>query len=117
VFPEWQGSALIGSPSRDVLVCVAIDGEAVTDEEIVPLGARVRDVAHWPDGVVHILPDQDDGKIGRLAPLPEGSGVMQRCETDGPRLDRRVLRPRRGTEDAGARVVGSASGRPAGILG
>ena len=78
VFPEWEGSALIGSLSQDALIRVAIDGESVTDEESIPLGARVRDVAQGPDGLVYLLTDQDDGKVWRLAPLPEGSSAMRR---------------------------------------
>jgi glucose/arabinose dehydrogenase len=76
VFPDWQGSALIGSLSQDALIRVAIDGESVTSEEFIPLGARVRDVAQGPDGLIYLLTDQDDGKVWRLAPLPEGSSRM-----------------------------------------
>ena len=76
VFPAWQGSALIGSLSQDALIRVAIDGEEVMDEEFIPLGARVRDVAQGPDGLVYLLTDQDDGKVWRLAPLPEGNSRM-----------------------------------------
>ena len=76
VFPEWTGSALIGSLSQDALIRVAIDGDTVTEEEFIPLGARVRDVAEGPDGLVYLLTDQDEGKVWRLAPLPEGSSAM-----------------------------------------
>ena len=76
VLPEWTGSALIGSLSQDALIRVAIDGDTVTEEEFIPLGARVRDVAQGPDGLVYLLTDQDDGKVWRLAPLPEGSSAM-----------------------------------------
>ena len=78
VFPEWEGSALIGSLSQDALIRVAIDGDNVTDEEFIPLGARVRDVAQGPDGLVYLLTDQDDGKVWRLAPLPEGNSANPR---------------------------------------
>ena len=70
-FPEWQGSALIGSLSDGEVVRVSLDGESVTDEERIPVGARVRDVVEGPDGLVYLLTDQDDGKIWRLAPLPD----------------------------------------------
>ena len=78
VFPEWAGSALIGSLSQDALIRVELDGETVIDEEMIPLGARVRDVAQGPDGLVYLLTDQDEGKVWRLAPLPEGNSAMAR---------------------------------------
>ena len=78
VFPEWQGSALIGSLSDSSVVRVALDGEAVTHEERIPVGARVRDIVEGPDGLVYLLTDQDDGKIWRLAPLPEGNSAKAR---------------------------------------
>ena len=78
VFPAWKGSALIGSLSQDALIRVAIDGDKVAGEEFIPMGARVRDVAQGPDGLVYLLTDQDDGKVWRLAPLPEGNSRMSR---------------------------------------
>ena len=70
-FPEWQGSALIGSLSDGEVVRVTLDGESVTGEERIPVGARVRDVVQGPDGLVYLLTDQDDGQVWRLAPLPQ----------------------------------------------
>ena len=75
VFPEWQGSALIGSLSADAVVRIVIEDDGVTHEERIPVGARVRDVAEGPDGLVYLLTDADDGKLWRLAPLPEGNSA------------------------------------------
>lgn len=72
-FPEWTGSAFIGSLSADAVVRVTIEGDAVTHEERIPVGARVRDVVEGPDGLIYLLTDADDGKIWRLAPLPVGN--------------------------------------------
>ena len=69
VFPEWRGSALIGSLSTHALVRVQIEGNNVTGEERIPLGARIRDVEQGPDGLVYVLTDQDDGNVWRLSPL------------------------------------------------
>ena len=72
VFPEWTGSAFIGSLTRQGVVRVAVAGGAVADEEVVPLGARIRDVEAGPDGYLYLLTDQDDGDLWRLAPLEPG---------------------------------------------
>jgi glucose/arabinose dehydrogenase len=69
VFPEWRGSAMIGGLSAQELVRVETDGERVTGEERIPLGARIRDVEQGPDGFIYVLVDEDDGNVWRLAPL------------------------------------------------
>ena len=69
VFPEWTGSAFIGSLTRQGVVRVRVEGGAAVDEEVVPLGARIRDVEAGPDGYLYLLTDQDDGDLWRLAPL------------------------------------------------
>lgn len=69
VFPEWSGSAFIGSLTRQGVVRVVLEGGEVTDEEVIPLGARIRDVEAGPDGHLYVLTDQDDGNVWRLAPL------------------------------------------------
>ncbi len=78
VFPEWSGSALIGSLSDGSIVRVELEGETVTHEERIPVGARVRDVVEGPDGLIYLLTDQDDGKIWRIVPLPEGNSAQGR---------------------------------------
>jgi len=47
-------------------VRLTLDGETVTAEERIPMGARIRDVQQAPDGSVFALTDKDDGKILRL---------------------------------------------------
>lgn len=69
VFPEWQGSALIGGMSDEGIVRVEIDGEEVTGEERIPLNARIRDVEQGPDGFVYMLTDEKDGNVWRMKPL------------------------------------------------
>lgn len=68
-FPEWRGSVLIGGLSAEAIVRVKIDGQNVTGEERIPLGARIRDVEQAPDGSVYVLTDEDDGNVWRLTPL------------------------------------------------
>ena len=45
---------------------LTLDGEKVTAEERIPMGARIRDVRQAPDGSVYALTDEGDGKILRL---------------------------------------------------
>lgn len=73
-FPEWQGSALIGGLSDQGVVRVAIDGTQVTEEERLPLKARIRDVEQGPDGSVYVLTDQADGDLWRLQPMDVAGG-------------------------------------------
>lgn len=67
-FPEWRGSVLIGGLTARGLVRLEIDGETVTKEERIPLGARIRDVEQGPDGYIYVLTDQPDGEVWRLRP-------------------------------------------------
>lgn len=69
LYAEWQGNALIGGLSEEGIVRVAIDDEKVTDEERIPLGARIRDVEEAPDGTVYVLTDRVNGSVLRLKPL------------------------------------------------
>ena len=71
-FPEWQGSALIGSLSDHALVRVEINGEEATEAERIPMeGARIRAVDQGPDGNVYVLTDAEDGHVWRVRPLEE----------------------------------------------
>ena len=68
--PEWTGSLMLGSLGRQGIVRLELDGDAVTHEETVELGVRIRDVEQGPDGAVYVLTDDTDGAVWRLAPLP-----------------------------------------------
>ncbi|CBS88659.1 PQQ-dependent sugar dehydrogenase [Azospirillum lipoferum] len=68
LFPNWQGSALIGGLSAKGLVRVAIDGTSAKEAERIPLDARIRDVAQGPDGALYVITDASDGAVLRLAP-------------------------------------------------
>ncbi|WP_412068886.1 PQQ-dependent sugar dehydrogenase [Rubrivirga sp. IMCC43871] len=71
-FPEWAGSLFLGSLSREGVVRVAVDGDTVTGQEIIPLGTRIRDVEMGPDGYLYMLTDKTDGAVWRLAPYAQG---------------------------------------------
>jgi glucose/arabinose dehydrogenase len=68
MFPEWQGSALIGGLSSKGIVRVNIGGSQAEEVERIDLGARIRYVAQAPDGAVYVLTDQSNGNIWRLSP-------------------------------------------------
>jgi glucose/arabinose dehydrogenase len=65
--PAWQGNLLVGGLSSQGILRLTLDGEKVTAEERIPLGARIRDVRQAPDGSVYALTDEGDGKVLRLA--------------------------------------------------
>ena len=67
-FPGWRGSLLIGGLQAAGIVRLTLDGERVTGEERIALGARIRDVRQGPDGLVYALVDAADGALLRLSP-------------------------------------------------
>jgi glucose/arabinose dehydrogenase len=71
IFPQWRGSALIGSLSVRALVRVTFDATGQPDEaERWTMGARIRDVAVAPDGAVWVIEDSNPGRLLRLTPTP-----------------------------------------------
>jgi len=69
--PAWKGSLLIGGLSSQAIIRLSLDGETVTGEERIPMGARIRDVEQGPDGAVYALTDAGNGAVLRLT--AEGS--------------------------------------------
>jgi glucose/arabinose dehydrogenase len=68
LFPDWRGSLLAGALVGQGIVRLTLDGERVTGEERIRLGARIRDVKIGPDGPVYALTDEGNGKLIRLSP-------------------------------------------------
>lgn len=69
LFPDWQGSVLIGGLASQALVRLELDGTRVTGEARYLQGqGRVRDVDVAQDGSVMILTDSRDGALIRLSP-------------------------------------------------
>jgi glucose/arabinose dehydrogenase len=62
----WRGNLLIGGLSSRAIIRLSLDGARVVAEERIPMGARIRDVRVAPDGSVHALTDENNGKILRL---------------------------------------------------
>lgn len=69
LFPDWQGSVLIGGLASQALVRLELDGTRVSGEARYLQGqGRVRDVDVAQDGSVMILTDSRDGTLVRLSP-------------------------------------------------
>jgi len=66
--PSWKGNLLIGGLSSEGIVRLKLKGEKVIGEERIAMGARIRDVAEGPDGLVYALTDEGNGKVLRLSP-------------------------------------------------
>jgi len=69
-YPDWQGSLVIGSLSPGALVRLVLeDGKVVLEERhLAELGARIRDVAQGPDGLLYLVTDSGNGKVLRVVP-------------------------------------------------
>jgi glucose/arabinose dehydrogenase len=69
MFPQWNGSALIGGMQTNTLSRITFDGKGgATPAERWSVGLRVRDVAIAPDGAVWIIEDTRTGGLFRVTP-------------------------------------------------
>jgi glucose/arabinose dehydrogenase len=68
LFPQWNGSLLVGALRGQMLDRLTLDGDKVVSEEplLVDQHLRIRDVRIGPDGAVYVL--SDDGKLMKLTP-------------------------------------------------
>jgi glucose/arabinose dehydrogenase len=64
--PAWKDNLLIGGLSSQAIIRLTLDGETVTGEERIPMGARIRDVEQGPDGAIYALTDAGDGAVLRI---------------------------------------------------
>jgi glucose/arabinose dehydrogenase len=69
MFPQWNGSLLIGGMQSQTFLRVTFDGKGgAAPAERWSVGHRVRDVAVAPDGAVWIIEDANPGGLFRLTP-------------------------------------------------
>ena len=69
MFPQWNGSALIGGLVTESLSRITFDGKGgATPAERWSVGHRIRDVAVGPDGAVWMLEDANPGALFRVTP-------------------------------------------------
>jgi glucose/arabinose dehydrogenase len=67
-FKSLKGKALLGGLSSEALIILTIDGDKVSDEAIINIGKRIRDVAQTPDGDLLLLTDGDGAELLKLTP-------------------------------------------------
>jgi glucose/arabinose dehydrogenase len=68
VFPEWQGSLLLGGLASEALIRVEIGKDTAREVDRWDISNRIRDVATDADGQVYLLEDGDDARLLRLTP-------------------------------------------------
>jgi aldose sugar dehydrogenase len=69
MFPQWEGSALIGGMGSQTLNRITFDGKGgATAAERWSVGKRIRDVAVGPDGALWLLEDANPGGLYRVTP-------------------------------------------------
>jgi len=71
-FPQWRGSAFVGSLKFKLVARLEFDGDRVTREERLLEGSineRVRDVEQGPDGLIYLLTDEEKGRLLRIEPV------------------------------------------------
>lgn len=69
MFPQWQGSALVGGLNTRTLNRITFDGNGgATPAERWDVGKRIRDVEVAPDGAVWLLEDDRSGGVFRVTP-------------------------------------------------
>ena len=71
LFPQWQGSILVGALRGQMLDRLTMNGDKVVSEEplLVELHSRIRDVRVGPEGAVYVLTDSaTEGKLLKLTP-------------------------------------------------
>jgi glucose/arabinose dehydrogenase len=69
MFPQWQGSALIGGLATQSLNRITFDGKGhATTAERWSVGHRIRDVEVGPDGALWMLEDANPGALFRVTP-------------------------------------------------
>lgn len=66
--PQWRGNAFVGGLVYEGIVRLMLDGDRVTGEERIGLGARVRAVKTAADGSLLVLTDSSAGSVLRLVP-------------------------------------------------
>ncbi len=68
LFPDWEGSALLGGLSGQALVRVELDGSVATPVAEWDMGERIRAVEEGPDGAIWLLEDGAGGRLLELRP-------------------------------------------------
>jgi glucose/arabinose dehydrogenase len=69
MFPQWDGSALIGGMQSQSVTRVTFDGKGgATAADRWSVKHRIRDIAVAPDGAVWMIEDANPGGLYRVTP-------------------------------------------------
>ena len=68
MFPQWDGSALMGGMATMTLNRIIVDGATAKPAERWNVGHRIRDVEVGPDGALWMLEDSTTGGLFRVTP-------------------------------------------------
>ena len=68
MFPQWNGSALVGGLSTKSLNRITVSGATAVSAERWSVGHRIRDVEVGPDGALWMLEDANPGALFRVTP-------------------------------------------------
>ncbi len=68
MFPQWNGSALMGGMATMTLNHILVDGKTAKPAERWSVGHRIRDVEVAPDGALWMLEDANPGAVFRVTP-------------------------------------------------
>jgi aldose sugar dehydrogenase len=68
MFPQWQGSLLMGGLATMSLNRIIVDGASAKPAERWAVGHRLRDVEVGPDGALWALEDSKSGSLFRITP-------------------------------------------------
>ena len=68
VFPQWQGSILLGGMATMTINRIVVDGATAKPAERWNVGHRMRDIEVAPDGSVWALEDSTTGGLYKLTP-------------------------------------------------
>ncbi|HJS45931.1 MAG TPA: PQQ-dependent sugar dehydrogenase [Rhizomicrobium sp.] len=68
VFPQWQGSILMGGLATMTVNRIIVDGATAKPAERWNVGRRIRDIEVAPDGTVWMLEDSTTGGLFKVTP-------------------------------------------------
>src|SRR5476649_1421784 len=68
MFPQWNGSALMGGMATMTLNRIVVDGATAKPAERWSVGHRIRDVEVGPDGALWMLEDSPTGGLFKVTP-------------------------------------------------
>ena len=68
LFPQWNGSALMGGMATMTLNRIVVDGATAKPAERWSVGHRIRDVEVGPDGALWMLEDSPTGGLFKVTP-------------------------------------------------